>query len=106
MPNSPAKRVVDECGCAETEKAWHDYFGQALECPLRRGPDVGGAGRRPHPRRSASWFPRLFHETPEQRAEVRISPNGLHWESLDEDISITGLLAGRSDQAALPKSAA
>jgi hypothetical protein len=41
-----------------------------------------------------------------QRAEVRISPNGLHWESLDEDISITGLLAGRSDQAALPKSAA
>ena len=53
-----------------------------------------------------AWFPRLFHGTTEQRAEVRISPNGLHWESLNEDISIAGLLAGRGDQAAFRKSAA
>jgi hypothetical protein len=29
---------------------------------------------------------------------VRISTRGLHWEKLDEDISIAGLLKGRGDQ--------
>ncbi len=53
-----------------------------------------------------AWFPRLIHGTPEQRAEVRISPAGLHWEALDEDISIAGLLAGRGDQTMFRKSAA
>ncbi|HEV2816649.1 MAG TPA: DUF2442 domain-containing protein [Allosphingosinicella sp.] len=43
------------------------------------------------------WFPRLLHGTPEQRADVSISASGLHWEELDEDISIAGLLAGRGD---------
>lgn len=46
-----------------------------------------------------AWFPRLLHGTPEQRATLTISPSGLHWEELDEDISIAGLLAGRGDQA-------
>ena len=45
-----------------------------------------------------AWFPRLLHGAQEQRAEVRISSRGLHWEALDEDISIAGLLAGRGDQ--------
>ncbi|CAN7392644.1 DUF2442 domain-containing protein [Phyllobacterium sp. LjRoot231] len=44
------------------------------------------------------WFPRLLHATPEQRSDVRISSRGLHWETLDEDISIAGLLAGYGDQ--------
>jgi len=44
-----------------------------------------------------AWFPRLLHGTPEQRAEVSISASGLHWQELDEDISIAGLLAGRGD---------
>ena len=43
------------------------------------------------------WFPRLLHGTPEQRAQLRISSVGLHWEELDEDISIAGLLEGRRD---------
>ena len=43
------------------------------------------------------WFPRLLHATPEQRARVEISRVGLHWEEIDEDISIAGLLAGRGD---------
>lgn len=47
-----------------------------------------------------AWFPRLLRGTPEQRAEVRITPRGLHWESLDEDISVAGLLAGLGDQGA------
>ena len=44
-----------------------------------------------------AWFPRLLHGTPEQREHVTISPSGLHWETLDEDLSIAGILAGRSD---------
>ena len=44
-----------------------------------------------------AWFPRLLHGTPEQRQAVELSRSGLHWEELDEDISIAGLLAGRGD---------
>lgn len=44
-----------------------------------------------------AWFPRLLHATPEQRGQVEISLKGLHWEELDEDISIAGLLAGVGD---------
>jgi hypothetical protein len=46
-----------------------------------------------------AWFPRLLHSTADQRDQVRISTRGLHWEALDEDISIAGLLTGQSDQA-------
>lgn len=45
-----------------------------------------------------AWFPRLLHATPEQREACRISSRGLHWEALDEDISVAGLLAGYGDQ--------
>ena len=45
-----------------------------------------------------AWFPRLLHGSPEQRGQVEISTRGLHWEALDEDISISGLLVGRGDQ--------
>ncbi len=45
-----------------------------------------------------AWFPRLLHGSPEQREQVEISSRGLHWEALDEDISIAGLLEGRGDQ--------
>ena len=44
-----------------------------------------------------AWFPRLLNASPEARARVEISRIGLHWEDLDEDISIAGLLAGRGD---------
>ena len=53
-----------------------------------------------------AWFPRLLHATPKQREAYRISSRGLHWEALDEDISIAGLLAGLSDQTRrMPKAA-
>ena len=45
-----------------------------------------------------AWYPRLLHGSPAARAAVEISPSGLHWEELDEDISIAGILAGRADQ--------
>ena len=41
-----------------------------------------------------AWFPRLLNATPEQRGAVTISAFGLHWEALDEDISVPALLAG------------
>ncbi len=52
------------------------------------------------------WFPRLLGGTPEQRAEFFISPSGIHWDDLDEDISIAGLLAGRGDMTKPGKLAA
>ena len=44
------------------------------------------------------WYPRLFHGTPAERQNCRLigDGEGIHWEELDEDISIEGLLAGRS----------
>lgn len=46
-----------------------------------------------------AWFPRLLDATPAERAAGRIGHGGagLHWDKLDEDISIAGLLAGRGD---------
>ena len=42
------------------------------------------------------WFPLLWEATPEQRAKYEIGGGGvsLHWEEIDEDLSIVGLLAG------------
>jgi hypothetical protein len=53
-----------------------------------------------------AWFPRLLKATPAERARVELSRTGLHWEALDEDISITGLLAGRSDMTRKAESVA
>ena len=43
------------------------------------------------------WFPRLLQATPEQRQVFEFSPLGIHWDQLDEDISVEGLLAGYGD---------
>jgi hypothetical protein len=53
-----------------------------------------------------AWFPRLLGATPAQRKCYEISGIGLHWEELDEDISVAGLLAGRGDQTHLHPAAA
>ena len=45
-----------------------------------------------------AWFPRLLEAAPEQRALVELSKGGLHWDALNEDISVAGLLAGQPDQ--------
>jgi hypothetical protein len=39
-----------------------------------------------------AWFPRLIGATPEQLQDYFLSPDGIHWEGLDEDISVKGLL--------------
>ena len=42
------------------------------------------------------WYPRLLHATSEERTRWRFigRGQGMRWESLDEDISVEGLLAG------------
>jgi len=48
------------------------------------------------------WFPRLLHASQEQRNRFELigEGEGIHWEELDEDISVAGLLRGvRASQA-------
>ncbi|TRZ93258.1 MAG: DUF2442 domain-containing protein [Rhodocyclaceae bacterium] len=53
-----------------------------------------------------AWFPKLLHAAPEQRQKCELSINGMHWDELDEDISVAGLLAGRGDATRATKIAA
>jgi hypothetical protein len=43
-----------------------------------------------------AWFPRLLSATKAERADWRLigSGEGIHWETLDEDLSVRGLLRG------------
>ena len=52
------------------------------------------------------WFPRLLRGSAADREHFFLSPTGIHWDALDEDISVPGLLAGRGDITAPHKSAA
>ena len=48
------------------------------------------------------WFPRLLHATPEERMDWILIDDGrgIHWKTIDEDISVPGLMAGRrSDES-------
>ena len=51
------------------------------------------------------WFPRLLHGSNEQRNRFELigEGEGIHWEELDEDISVAGLLRGV--RASQPRSA-
>jgi hypothetical protein len=44
-----------------------------------------------------AWYPRLLHATKEERGNWRLigRGQGIHWNDLDEDVSVEGLLAGR-----------
>ncbi len=43
-----------------------------------------------------AYFPRLLQASPEEREQCVINANGsgLHWDDLDEDVSVRGLLLG------------
>lgn len=45
------------------------------------------------------WYPRLLAATPGQRANWTLSGDGvgIHWPEVDEDLSVSGLLAGVPD---------
>jgi len=44
-----------------------------------------------------AWYPRLSHAEREERENWQIIArgHGIHWENIDEDISVEGLLAGK-----------
>lgn len=44
------------------------------------------------------WYPRLAHGTPSERSHWEFigRGEGIHWPDLDEDISVQGLIEGRS----------
>lgn len=45
-----------------------------------------------------AWFPRLMHGTQQERDNWRLIGKGygIHWEDLDEDISVKNLLLGQA----------
>jgi hypothetical protein len=47
-----------------------------------------------------AWYPRLFHASKEERVNWRLigKGHGIHWENVDEDISVEGILAGRPSE--------
>ena len=43
-----------------------------------------------------AWFPRLAHASSADRADFELlgEGEGIHWPSIDEDVSVAGLVAG------------
>ena len=68
-----ARPVAAECAGAHLHVTLAD--GRALSAPLW-------------------WYPRLLSATPEERNEVELSPLGIHWPRLDEDISVASIFRG------------
>ena len=51
-----------------------------------------------------AWFPRLLQSAPEERNNWRLigKGRGIHWEDIDEDISVEGLLSGKPSGESQP----
>ena len=51
-----------------------------------------------------AWFPRLVHASQEERKNWKLigRGHGIHWQDIDEDISVENLLAGRPSGESLP----
>lgn len=48
-----------------------------------------------------AWYPRLVNATAEQLAVYELWAFGIHWEDLDEDLSIEGMLQGIQPKSTL-----
>ncbi|WP_029569413.1 DUF2442 domain-containing protein [Pantoea ananatis] len=48
------------------------------------------------------WFPKLLNASERDRNDFELSKRGIHWDMLNEDISVDGLLAGRGDVTHTP----
>lgn len=72
--------VPSACSVTVTDEALHVELsdGRAISVPL-------------------AWYPRLVHASHTERNDWRLIARGrgIHWDAIDEDISIEGLLAGR-----------
>ena len=52
------------------------------------------------------WFSRLMNASKVELEKFELSARGIHWDALDEDISIDGLLLGQGDITHKPHRAA
>ncbi|WP_299667374.1 DUF2442 domain-containing protein [uncultured Polaribacter sp.] len=43
------------------------------------------------------WFPKLEKSTKKQRLNYELSPFGIHWEEIDEDLSFEGFFEFKKD---------
>ena len=48
------------------------------------------------------WYPRLSSASPADRDVVELTPFGLHWPQIDEDISLASMLRGQKAPGAQP----
>ena len=44
------------------------------------------------------WFPRLENATSKQRENFQLSPYGIHWEDIDEDLSFEGFFKFQKEE--------
>lgn len=44
------------------------------------------------------WFPRLNNATTQQREDFELSPYGIHWKEIDEDLSFEGVFKFRKEE--------
>lgn len=44
-----------------------------------------------------AWFPKLINASQPQREQFKLTINGIHWDALDENISVAELLAEKVD---------
>ena len=56
--------------------------------------------KRSHPLR---WFPKLQNASKKERNLYRLSPFGIHWEDLDEDLSLEGFFSYDKDKIEVEK---
>lgn len=76
---------------SRTAQATHVYFdSERIHVCLSDGREISAP---------LDWFPRLRNATDEQRQQWElIGPGvGIHWEAIDEDISVAGLLGLPND---------
>lgn len=48
-----------------------------------------------------TWFPKFMAASDEQLSNFEVTPFGVHWPDLDEDVSVDGLLNGRASSYGL-----
>jgi hypothetical protein len=53
-----------------------------------------------------AWYPRLLKATLAQRLDFELSPGGVHWDEIDEDVSVEGMLIGRNQNGSSRREAA
>jgi hypothetical protein len=49
-----------------------------------------------------SWFPRLLKASKTEREDFTLSPFGIHWERLDEDLSFEGFYTYNKSNKLIP----